>query len=430
MATKRLLMRKVREILRLKHEVRLPHRAIAEACSVSAGTVSEYLALARAAGLSWPLPTELDDAGLERLLFPCPPGPGVERPRPDLVAIHRELRRKEVTLQLLWHEYYEVHPEGYRYSQFCELYRRWAAKLSPTMRQVHRAGEKLFVDYAGSKLHLTDRRSGELTPVELFVGVLGASSYTYAEATPSQELPCWVGSHERMLGYFGGSPEIWVPDNLRSAVTRACRYEPEVNRTYADLARHYGAVVIPARVRKPRDKAKAEAAVQVAERWIVAVLRKRTFFSLAELNIAIRDCLRRINERRMRVVGVSRRELYERLDRPALKPLPTWRFEIAEWKECGVNIDYHIEVDHNFYSVSHRLLRQRVEARFTASTVEVLLNDKRIAVHARLRGRGQYSTKPEHMPRSHRAHAEWTPSRLIGWADKAGPATGRVVSVD
>ena len=296
------------------------------------------------------------------------------------------------------------------------------------MRQVHRAGEKIFIDYAGTGPKLTNRLTGEVTEVELFVGVLGASSYTYAEATLSQDLRCWTGSHERMLEYFEGSAEIWVPDNLKSGVTVPCRYEPEVNRSYAEMARHYGAVVIPARVRHPKDKAKVEAAVLVAERWIVAVLRKRTFFSLAELNAAIREELGRLNARVMRVMGLSRRQLFEQLDRPVLKPLPAHRFELAEWKKCRVNIDYHVEVDFNYYSVPYQLLGQEVEARFTASTVEICLRDHRVASHPRLSGRGLRSTTPEHMPKSHRAHLDWTPSRLVDWATTTGPATARMVS--
>jgi transposase len=423
-------MRKIREVLRLKTEKGLANRAIARACGIGPASVSRYLEQAERVGLVWPLPEELDDAALDRLLYPPPPGPDTERPLPDFVEIHTELKRKEVTLQLLWHEYHEVHPTGYRYSQFCEHYRRWAGRLNPSMRQVHRAGEKAFVDYAGTKPNLTDPKTGELIPVELFVGVLGASSYTYAEASESQDLASWTSSHERMLQFFDGSPEIWVPDNLKSGVTTPCRYEPEINRSYAEMARHYGAVVIPARVGRPKDKPKVEAAVLLAERWIVAALRKRIFFSLAELNQAIREKLVWLNERPMRVMGVSRRELYERLDRPALKPLPQHRFELAEWKKCRINIDYHVEIDFNYYSVPHQLLSQgpQLEACVTSSTVEILHRDKRVATHPRLRGRGRHSTLFEHMPSSHRAHAEWTPSRLIAWAQKTGPATGRVVA--
>jgi transposase len=423
-------MRKIREVLRLKHEGRRTNREIAEALGLGSASVSRYVNAAESVGLSWPLPEELDDAILEAKLFPPVVDATPARPLPSFVDLHQELKRPGVTLQLLWEEYVQSHGEGaYRYSQFCEHYRRWEKKLSPTMRQQHRVGEKTFIDYAGQKPHVTDPRTGQVTEVELFVAVLGASSYTFGEATWSQELPSWIASHERMLEFFGGSTEIWVPDNLKSGITTPCRYEPGINRTYEEFARHYGAVVIPTRVRKPRDKAKVEVGVQLAERWLLAPLRNRTFFSLAELNDAIRERLRELNSRPMRILGLSRRELYERLDRPALKPLPANRCELATWKvDCGVNIDYHVEVEDNFYSVHSSLANERVETRVTAAVVEIHFKGKRIESHPRLRGRGQYSTKPEHMPSSHRAHAKWTPSRLIAWAEKTGPATGRVVT--
>jgi transposase len=395
---------------------------------VGLGTVARYLERAQQAGVSWPLPGDLDEAALDARLFRRPFDPNLVRRDPDFAWVHRELRRPGVTLQLLWHEYVEAEPAGYRYSQFCEKYRRWARKLRPSMRQVHRAGEKTFIDYSGKRPSIVNRITGETTAVELFVAVLGASSYVYAEASLSQELPNWVGSHVRMAEFLGGSTEIWVPDNLKSGITTPCPYEPEANRTYADLAEHYGAVVIPARPGHPRDKPKVEVGVQVVQRWILAALRNRTFFSLTELNEAIRDKVRQINDRLMKKLGASRRELFERLDKPALKPLPADRYEMRRWKACGVNIDYHIEVDHNYYSVPHPLFGEDVEARFTQSTVEIFFKGNRVASHARLWGRGRYSTQPEHMPAAHRAHAEWSPSRLISWGEKTGPATGRVVA--
>ena len=427
MGAKRLRMRKLREILRLKYERRMRHRAIARACGVGVGTVSEYVSRARRVGLSWPLPPDLDDRTLEARLFAAPE-PKRERIPPDVARIHQELKRTGVTLHLLWEEYFEVHPDGYRYSQFCEIYRRWAKKLKPSMRQVHRAGEKTFIDFSGKRPHIVDRRTGEQIPVELFVAVLGASSLTYAEAVESQKLPHWVGIHTRMVDYFGGSTEIWVPDQLKSGVTKSCRYEPEVNRTYQDLAEHYGTVVIPARPRKAKDKAKVESAVLVAQRWILARLRDQTFFSITELNQAIWKLLEELNDRPMQKLGATRRQLYERLDKPALKPLPPQRYELAEWKRCRVNIDYHIGVDHHYYSVEHQLVGEEVEARYTSSIVEIYYKGKRITSHRRSHERGRHTTKAEHMPRSHRAHAEWTPSRLIRWAGKTGPATGRLVA--
>jgi transposase len=333
-----------------------------------------------------------------------------------------------VTLALLWEEYRAAHPRGYAYSQFCEHYRRWARALKPSMRQVHRAGEKLFVDFSGQRPHLIDPRTGEFIEVELFVGVLGASSFVYAEATASQDLSSWIGAHQRMLAYFHGSTKIWVPDNLKSGITTASRYEPEVNRTYAELARHYGAVVIPARVATPTDKPKVEVSVQIAQRWVLAALRHRTFFTLADLNTAIRERIDVINDRPMKHVGVSRRHLWVQIDRPALIPLPTTRYELATWTPCRVNIDYHVEVAHNFYSVPYQLVHELVEARATDATIEVFHKGRRVAAHAALRGRGQFSTQVAHMPRAHRAHAEWSPSRLIAWAEQTGAATGRLVA--
>ncbi len=427
MGAERLPMRRIREVLRLKYEGGLRHRAIARACGVGVGTVWEYVDRARRAGLGWPLPTNLDDTALEARLFPAPQ-PGRERAMPDLASLHQELKGVGVTLHLLWEEYRGVHGEdGYGYSQFCELYRRWAGKLRPSMRQLHRAGDKLFVDFSGKRPHIVDRRTGELVPVELFVGALGASCLTYAEATATQQLHDWVGAHERMLEYFGGSPAIWVPDQLKSAITHPCRYEPGVNRTYQEFASHYGAVVIPARPRKPRDKAKVEAMVLVAQRWILARLRKRTFFDLVELNAAIRDLLEQLNTRPMQKIGASRRELWERLDRPALKPLPTGRYDVALWTSPKVNIDYHVEVDHHLYSVPYQLVGEEMEARYSSSIVEIYYKGRRLESYPR-RYDHQPTTRPEHMPSSHRAHAEWTPSRLIHWAEKSGAACGRVVA--
>jgi transposase len=429
MAATRLLMRRLRDVLRLKYDAGLSHRAIAQACTVGLGTVTTYLQRATAAGLTWPLPDDLDDAALEARVFARPAVPPArDRVVPEWSQLHQELKKPGVTLSLLWLEYRGAHPSGYGYSQFCERYRRWARALKPSMRQVHRAGEKLFVDFSGTRPSLVDARTGEEVAVDLFVGVLGASGLIYAAATPGQDLPSWVGAHVGMLDYFQGSPAIWVPDNLKSGVTTANRYEPEINRTYAELARHYDAVVIPARVATPTDKPKVEVSVQIAQRWVLAALRHRTFFTLADLNAAIRERVDAINDRPMKVTGVSRRALFEQIDRPALKPLPRTRYELADWKPCRVNIDYHVEVEHNFYSVPYQLVHARVEARFTQMTVEVFFNGRRVASHARLSGRGKFVTQVAHMPRAHRAHAEWTPSRLIAWAEQTGPATGRLVA--
>ena len=422
MAGERISMRKIREVLRLKQEFGLSNRKIAKSCSVGRSTVSDYLSRASAAGLSWPLPPELDEAALERHLFPPPPPPGDERPLPDWSEIHTELRRKGVTLALLWEEYKSVYPEGYQYSRFCELYRSWRGLLKLWMRQDHRAGEKLFIDYAGQTVDVVNAKTGEVKEAQIFVASLGASNFSFAEATWTQSLPDWIGSHERAFRFFGGVPELLIPDNLKSGVTKTCRYEPDLNPTYQDLASHYGTAVIPARVRTPKDKAKVESGVQVVERWILARLRKRTFFSLDELNRAIKGLLEYLNNRPLQKLGRSRKELFERLDRPALRPLPLIPFTFAEWKKAKVNIDYHIELDGHYYSAPYQLAQKRLDVRFNARTVECFHKGKRVASHRRSFKKGHHTTTPEHMPRRHREYLKWTPERLLNWAGKTGPA--------
>ena len=316
---------------------------------------------------------------------------------------------------------------GYRYSQYCNIYRQWAKKLDISMRQVHKAGEKLFVDYAGQTVPITDRLTGEVSPAQIFVSVLGASSYTYAEATWTQKLPDWIGSHIRAFEFYQGLVEILVPDNLRSAISKTCRYEPGINPTYQEMAMHYGIAVIPARVRKPRDKAKAEAGVLLVERWILASLRNRTFFGLGELNTAIRELLVWLNSREFRKMkGESRRSLYEKLDKPALKPLPAQQYDNAEWTRAGVNIDYHVDVDNHYYSVPYRLVGEKLDVRLTVSVIELFHNSNRVASHARSYVKWQPTTLKEHMPKAHQRYGEWPPSRIIGWAEKTGPLTAAV----
>lgn len=421
-------MRKIKEVLRLKFETDLSHRRIARCCHISRPAVSAYLTRFEEAGLSWPAAAGLDDATLEHKLYPpAAMFPAAERTVPDWPYVHRELRRKSVTLTLLWHEYKAVHPEGFQYSWFCDQYRAWAGKLDVVMRQEHRAGEKLFVDYAGQTAEVVDRRTGEIRQAQIFVAVLGASSYTYAEATWTQQLPDWIGSHVRAFEFIGGTSEVVVPDNLRSGVSKAHRYEPDINPTYLDLANHYGVAVLPGRARRPRDKAKVEAGVLLVERWILAALRNRTFFSLEELNREIASLLKRLNERPFKKLPGSRRELFEQLDRPALQPLPAQAYEFAEWKKVRVNIDYHVDVEGHYYSVPYQLVRRQLEARYTARTLECFHKGQRIASHVRSFLKGHHTTLSEHMPKSHRQYAEWTPQRLIRWAEKTGPATAGVI---
>jgi transposase len=340
-----------------------------------------------------------------------------------------ELKRKGVTLQLLWYEYKQANSEGYQYSQFCNHYRQWVKKLDVTLRQEHRAGEKLFVDYAGQTVPIVNRDTGELMDAHIFIAALGASSYTYAEATPAEDLPSWISAHIHAFEFFGGVSEILVPDNTKTGVTKPCRYEPDINPTYQDLAQHYGTTVIPARPGRPRDKAKVESAVLVAERWILAALRNHTFFSLSELNEAIADKLRELNSRKFQKLDTTRKELYESIDKPALKALPARRYEYAEWKKARVNIDYHIEIDRHYYSVPYQLVRKQLDVRLTNSTVEVLFKNKRVASHKRSYRQGGFTTLREHMPKSHQKYLYWTPSRIIKWAGKNGPNTQKLITL-
>src|SRR6266545_4665539 len=399
MPRKRLSMRQVHEVLRLKWASGLSDRQIAQRLGLSRPTVAAYVQRAQAAGLSWPLPEGLDEAALERLLFPPSPAHSLFPPlAPDWAQVHQELKRKGVTLLLLWQEYKAATPEGFQYSWFCQAYRGWVGKLDLVMRQSHRAGEKLFVDYAGQGIPIVDRHSGEVHEAVIFIAVLGASNYTYVEATRTQSLPDWIGSHVRTFEALGGVPEVVVPDNLKAAVTRTHRYAPDLNRTYLDLASHYHVAILPARPRRPRDKAKVEVGVQVVERWILARLRNQRFFSLAELNSAISTLLGDLNGRPMRRLGVSRRQLFDELDRPALAALPVEPYVYAEWRQRRVGLDYHVDVDGHYYSVPHRLLRQQVEARITQRTVELFHRGERVACHLLGSGRGRHTTLSEHMP--------------------------------
>lgn len=431
MPAPRLLMRHLRDLLRLRLANGLSQEAIARSLGLGQGTVSNYLRRARRAGLTaWPLPEDLDDARLEALLFPPPPDlPADERPRPDWGEVHRELRRPDVTLALLWEEYRARAPDGFGYSWFCDLYKAWAGHLKPTLRQVHVAGERLFVDYAGRTMPIHDPETGAVHAAQVFVAVLGASNYTYAEATLTQSLPDWIGAHARALAFLGGAPRQIVSDNLKAGVTRACFHEPMVNRTYADLARHYGAAILPARPYKPRDKAKVEVGVQVVGRWILARLRHRRFFSLAALNAAIGELLIDLNARPLRGWGRSRRALFDDLDRPALTPLPDEPYAYAEWKRCRVGLDYHVEIARHFYSVPFGLLRQEVEARITTSTVELFHRGKRVASHLRSTRPHRQTTLPEHMPSSHRRYRDWTLERIGREAARIGPDAASLIAV-
>ena len=431
MATERLSMRQIREVLRQKWVLGRPHREVAESLRIGLGTVCLVLEKAKQAGLDWPTVQTLTEETLEARLYTRPHVAVPERatrPWPDGAYIHRERRKAGVTLELLHLEYLEQHPDGYRYTQYCEIYRRWLKHRGLSMRQIHRPGEKLFVDYSGKKPTIIDPTTGEVIEVELFVAVLGASNYTYAEATRTEQVPDWIGSHERAFAFFGGVPEVVVPDQLKSGVTVPCRYEPGIQRTYEDFAQHYNTVILPARPKRPRDKPKAEVGVQVAQRWILARLRHERFFSLAALNARIRELLEPLNAKVMRVYRASRHELFVQLDQPALRPLPAEPFVVGEWTiDARVNIDYHIDVHGHYYSVPYQLLHELVDAHRTATTVEIFHRGQRVAAHVRDDRRGRHTTDPAHMPKAHREHLEWSPSCLIDWARTIGPQTAALV---
>jgi transposase len=423
MPAERLTMRKIKETLRLK-EAGLSVRQIARSLSVARSSVAEYQRRAAAAGLGWPLPPDLDETAIERRLFPASPPAGTVRPLPDWAEVHTELRRKGVTMALLWEEYKARTPEGYHYSRYCDLYRVWAGRLDLSMRQDHKAGEKMFVDYCGPTVPVFD--DGKVREAQIFVAVLGASNYTYAEATWTQTLPDWIGAHVRAFEYFAGVVEIVVPDNLKSGVTKPCRYEPELNATYEDLLTHYGTVAIPARVRKPKDKSMAENGVLLVERWILARLRHRTFLSLAEANAAIRELLISLNGRPFKKIPGSRRSMYETLDRPALRALPVERYTYAEWTRARINVDYHVSIDGHRYSVPYQLFGRELDVRTTATTVECFHKGCRVASHVRSRLQYKFTTVTSHMPPAHQGFAEWTPERIVAWTAQSGPATRAV----
>jgi transposase len=421
-------MRHIDEVLRLAAQGLSQHE-ISTSVGISRTSVHNYLDRARQAGLSWPLPEELDAAGLEARLFRrTDEGVQSDRPEPNWLEVHHEHKRgKHVTLQLLHLEYKAIYPDGWGYTQFCAHYRRWLGRQDVVMRLEYAAGERMFVDFAGDTVPVTDPQTGEVWDAQLFVSVLGASGYLYAEAVRSQDLASWLGVHARALEFYGGAPRLIVPDNLKSGVTKACWYEPGLNASYQELARWYSLGILPARPYRPKDKGAVEAGVQVAEHWILAPLRKRRFFSLGELNVAIAEQVRLVNERPFRGQTLSRRALFEELERDALQPLPTTRYEIALWKPARVNIDYHVEYDAHFYSAPHRLVHEPVEARATAAVVELFHRSRRVASHVREYGRKRFITDPDHMPAAHRAHLEWTPSKLIVWGRSVGPAVGELV---
>jgi len=428
MPAPRIGMRKIKDILRLRWEQGLPIRQVARSACCSPSTVVATEHRARAAGLDWRTCEPLDEAELEQRLYGRTKSATAERRPIDFRALHREKKKKGVTMALLWQEYKRDHRDGYGYSRFCELYAKWRGGLDVVMRQEHRAGEKGFSDWAGMKMPIVDPHSGEVTEASVFVMALGASSFTFAQAFCDQSLRHWLGGHIGAVEYYGGSPAIFVPDNPKTAVIRPCRYEPELHPSYKQMAEHYGAVVIPARVRRPKDKAKVENAVLQIERWVLAPLRHHTFHSVPELNRAMRPLLQALNDKPLRGLQMSRRDLFAELDRPALGPLPQKRFETPDFKlNVAVHIDHHIEFERHYYSVPFALVGRRVDVRATHSTVEILYRGKRVASHPRSYTKGRATTLDAHRPQGHRHYAKWSPERLVRWAQTVGPKTAEVV---
>jgi transposase len=416
-------MRKLSEVLRLRLEKKLSLRQVSQSCDLARSTVADYLGRARVAGLDWPLPEGMDEDRLGSLLFPVRPA-GMPRFAMDMAYIHKELKRPHVTLQILWEEYRGQAPDGYGYSQYCKLYQDWLGKQAISLRQAHRAGDKLFIDFAGDTIGFYDQRTGEMSRGHLFVAVLGCSNYTYAEVTATERLADWIGAIVRALEFFGGVPNIVVPDNTRALVSSPCRYDPDINLTFHEVAECYGFAALPTRPGKPRDKAKVEAGVLVAERWILARLRDRRFFSLGEINEAVSNLLQRLNEHSFKKLPGCRKSLFETLEKPVLKALPERAYEMAWWKKAVANIDYHVEVDGHYYSVPYTLVRQEVMVRYTNSGVEIFHKSRRVAAHMRSYQKGHHTTIPEHRPPAHAKYLDWTPERIISWAGTVGPNCG------
>ncbi len=421
-------MRKISEVLRQRHELNSSHRDIARSLNISKTTVSDYLSRARAAGICWPLPEGCGEKELfERLFLPVV-NPANQRTMPNWEWVYQELRKKGVTLQLLWREYRDEQPEGLGYSQFCHRYRAYLKATTPVMRQVHKGGEKTFVDYAGMTVPWMDPLTGEIHEAQIFVGCLGASQFTFVEATATQQLPDWIQSHIRMWEYFGGVSKIVVPDNLKSGVTKSHRYDPDINVNYQHVGEHYGFAIVPARVYKPKDKAKAENAVGCVERRILAPLRHITFTSLADINAAIKPGVDAFNKQSFQKMKTSRQALFNEVDKPALKPLPLDKYHYAEWHQAKVHIDYHFVFDDHYYSVPYKLIHHEVDVRVTAKIIECFYKGVRICSHPRSYLRYKHSTTKDHMPPAHRAHAEWSPERIKRWANKIGPHTMKLIS--
>lgn len=427
MPRERISMRKIKEVLRLVFDCKASKYQAAKASGISHSTAGDYLARFKAAGIAWPLPTDAANTFLEEKLYPKSLSNRCVRAPLDYEYLFREVRRPYVTLTLLWEEYKIQHPDGYQRSQFAQLFREYNKKLQFSMRQEHKAGEKTFIDF-GDGLFLTDPKTGDKIPTKLFVSVWGASCYTYSRATLGEDLESWIDVNTRAFEYFKCAPKALVPDNLKAGVTKACRYEPELNPTYADFARHYGVAILPARPYRPKDKAKVENGVLIAKRLIIGRLRNRIFTSLADLNQAIFELIEALNDKPLTALKVSRKDLFESLDKPNALKLPEDSFEFAQWKKARVGINYHVAFEKHFYSVPYTLIHEELEIRATLTTVEIYKKGQRLYSHKRSYKIHGYTTQKEHMPPSHQKYLEWTPERIIEWAKKYGPSVEELVN--
>lgn len=430
MSNQGLTMRTTREVLRLGLTTALSLREIGRSLRLSHPTVQKYVQTAKDKGLIWDQVKVMSEEELDKAMATTEAASSQDqRPQPDCVYIHQEMKKKSVTLALLWQEYKEAYPDGYQMTQFRGIYRKFAKKIRLSLRQTYKFGSTMFVDYAGQTVPIHDRVTGAISQAQIYVAVLGASNYAYAEATPDQSMASWIGSHVRTFEYFQGVTEKIICDNLKSGVTSPCRYEPDINLTYADLAVHYDTVIMPARVYQPRDKAKVEGSVLIVERWILAALRNRKFFSLGELNESIRELLLKLNQRPMQKLEGSRESVFKTYEQSQLKPLPAQPYEYAQWKKARVNIDYHVEFDGHYYSAPYSLVHEQVEVRATAGTIEILHKGRRVASHSRAsrQSRGRHTTIHEHMPKSHQEYLEWTPTKMISYAQGIGPKTAEFV---
>ncbi len=424
-------MRDIKKIIQL-YTAGLSRRLIGKTLGKPKSTVSDYITRFNTSGLTLNDLESRPSDEIYNLLFPEESHRTTQRSgkvMPDFDQIHLELKKKYVTRQLLWEEYKALYPDHfYGYTRFCTLYKAWQKRTRVSMRINHKAGEKMFLDFSGLKWEIIDKETGELKKVDIFVAALGASGYTYSEATLDQSKSSFINCTINAFDYFGGVTEMIVPDNLKSAVTKADKYDPQINSSFQDMADHYESVVLPTRPYRAKDKAKVELSVKLVQRWILARLRRQQFFSLAELNQAIFALLEDFNNRVMRRYGKSRYDLYLELDKPALKPLPTRRYVFREFKYGTVNIDYHIEIKGCFYSVPYQLAGQQVFSIYTADSVEIFHNNKRVALHVRLYKKGAFSTKEDHMASAHRAYGKWSPSRLINWGGTFGSHTQSLIS--